>query len=128
MACALEIAPDTHGGDKDFALIIFRVVQEATTNILRHAEAGNVAVTLKERGRHLGLKVEDNRKGIFEDEAPNAKSLGIPMIQDRASFCGERLQCDGKPGRDTIMKVLMPVGRRKRNSSPEDFEIGKGGW
>ena len=51
--------------------MIFRIVQEATTNILRHAEARNVMVTLKKKGPGLVLKVEDDGKGISEEEVSN---------------------------------------------------------
>lgn len=123
ITCGAEIDLDISLQDKGLALMIFRIVQEATTNILRHAEARNVMVTLKKKGPGLVLKVKDDGKGISEEEVSDPRSLGVIGIQERVRFWGGRLQFQGKPGRGTTMTIWMPVGRRKRNFSPKGFEI-----
>jgi PAS domain S-box-containing protein len=123
ITCVAEIDQDISLQEKGLALMVFRIAQEATTNILRHAEAGNVEVTLKKEGSVLLLKVEDDGKGISEEEISNPRSLGIIGIQERVRFWNGRLQFQGRPGRGTIMTIWMPIDRHKPNIFTKDFEI-----
>jgi PAS domain S-box-containing protein len=122
ITCGAEIDPDISLEDKELALMVFRVVQEATTNILRHAAARNVTVALKSKGSGLALKVEDDGKGISEEEVSNPRSLGIIGIQERVRFWDGQVHFQGEPGRGTTMTIWMPIGRRKRNTYPRGFE------
>jgi two-component system, NarL family, sensor histidine kinase UhpB len=77
VACNCEIDPDVSLRDKEFGLMLFRILQEAMTNVIRHALARNVKVLLKKEGSVLILKVEDDGKGIYEGEISDPRSLGI---------------------------------------------------
>lgn len=118
ITCDAEIDPDISLRDKELALMVFRIVQEATTNILRHAGARNVTVVLNKEGPGLVLKVEDDGKGISEEEISNPRSLGLLGIQERVRFWDGRVQFRGKPERGTTMTIWMPISRRKGKASP----------
>jgi signal transduction histidine kinase len=122
IVCNVDIDQNISVKNKDFALVVFRIVQEATTNILRHAAARNVTVTLTRKGLGLSLKVEDNGRGILEEDVSNPRSLGLIGIQERVRFWNGRVQFQGKPGRGTIMTIWMPIGRQKRNVSIKGFK------
>jgi PAS domain S-box-containing protein len=123
ITCGTGIDSDISLQDKGLALMVFRIVQEAMTNVLRHAAARNITVTLKKKGPGLVLKVEDDGKGISKEEVSNPRSLGIIGIQERVRFWDGRLQFMGRPGSGTIMTVWIPIGRHKRISSRKSFKI-----
>ncbi|MCX5811985.1 MAG: PAS domain S-box protein [Proteobacteria bacterium] len=127
ITCSAEIDQNISVKDKDLALVVFRIVQEAMTNILRHAAARNVTVTLNKKGPGLALKVEDDGKGISEEEVSNPRSLGIIGIQERIRFWDGRVQFQGRPGRGTTMIIWIPIGRHKRNASAKGFETREEG-
>jgi PAS domain S-box-containing protein len=127
IACAAKIDPGISLRNKELALMVFRIVQEAMTNILRHAAAKNVTVTLKKKVAGLALRVEDDGRGISREEVSNPRSLGLIGIQERVRFWDGRVQFQGRPGRGTTMTIWMPTGGRKRSpptNGPDAREEG----
>jgi signal transduction histidine kinase len=88
---------------------IFRIVQEALHNALRHARAERLAVQLHENGDGLRLAVTDDGVG-FDPGAPElrARSLGLTSMEERAREVGGRLEIDSAPGTGTT--VALEVG------------------
>lgn len=89
---------------------VFRVAQEAITNIARHAHASAVTVGLTLRDGLLTLRVEDNGVGFDPAQVTGRQEdrrLGILGMQERAALIGGDLRIDSQPGRGT--RVLMTV-------------------
>lgn len=89
---------------------VFRVAQEAITNIARHAHAGAATVRLMLKDGLLTLRVEDNGVGFDPAQVtgrPEDRRLGILGMQERATLVGGDLRIDSQPGRGT--RVLMTV-------------------
>jgi PAS domain S-box-containing protein len=103
--------------DKDLALVIFRIFQEAMTNIMRHAEATKVRVWLRHDGNNIVLKIEDNGKGITPQQVADPHSLGIVGARERVRFWGGNSSITGRPGRGTSITVSIPLSGRKRRST-----------
>jgi PAS domain S-box-containing protein len=99
--------------EKGLALVILRTYQEAMTNILRHAEATKVQVTLRTHAKNLVLRVKDNGKGIRRQQIEAPLSLGILGIRERVRFWGGNSFFTGSPGKGTTMTVSIPIARRK---------------
>ena len=91
---------------------VFRIVQEALTNILRHAQATRVAVTMKEVNGIIELKVSDNGRGITQAEMSNKKSLGLLGMRERAHLIGGQLDIVGLRGGGTTVHVRAPLARQ----------------
>lgn len=87
---------------------VFRIVQEALTNVLRHAEATEVAIDLVESEATLTLTVHDNGKGIGPLAAEGPKSLGILGMRERARLLGGSFHIEGELGRGTTLSVVVP--------------------
>lgn len=91
---------------------IYRIVQEALTNVARHAEARSVSVLLTHRDQTLVAVVEDDGKGFNVAEAMKRPetSLGIRGMHERASLIGARFTVDSKPGAGTsvFLEVDLP--------------------
>ena len=94
--------------DRTRALALFRIIQEALTNVARHAHAGAVRITLQGQARWLTLVVRDNGRGITKREATNFESIGLLGMAERARLIGGRVTVGGTPGRGTTVSVQVP--------------------
>jgi PAS domain S-box-containing protein len=95
--------------DRDTA--IFRIVQEALTNIARHAKANCVKVHAGIRGGELSVDVADNGVGIPESQTINGQSLGIVGMRERAETIGGRLTLAQRKPKGTIVSLRVPLKR-----------------
>lgn len=90
---------------------LFRVVQEALTNIFRHAEAHHAWVQLTKREAEIVLRVRDDGKGVSDDTVglrPGSVGVGISGMKQRVKELGGDLQLrHGDPG--TIIEVTIPI-------------------
>ena len=89
---------------------LFRIFQEALTNVARHAAATAVRVRLFREEGQVVLRVEDDGSGIAEDELSSARSLGVIGMRERASLLGGAVQITGTPGAGTTVVARVPVG------------------
>lgn len=94
----------------------YRIVQEALTNVARHAAVTDVTVRLWVEGGALGVQVEDTGAG-FDPEATLARprSSGLAGMRERATLLGGRLSVESVPGRGTRVTAEFPL----RDSTPE---------
>ncbi|UCE40551.1 MAG: PAS domain S-box protein [Candidatus Aminicenantes bacterium] len=97
--------------DPDCSTAIFRISQEALTNVARHANATMVNISLKQVDSALVLKIKDNGKGIEADEVVAPSSLGLMGMRERARVFGGELSITSKPNKGTTLKVTFPVER-----------------
>ena len=70
--------------DADRSLAMFRILQEALTNVMRHARAKSVDIVLKVEGGEFVLTVRDDGRGITEEEKTGRQSLGLLGMRERA--------------------------------------------
>lgn len=89
---------------------VYRIVQEALTNIARYAQAHSASVILDRRGDRLRVIVEDDGVG-FEPDAVRAggKSLGLQGIRERASLFGGTLAIESHPGQGASLFIEIPL-------------------
>lgn len=91
---------------------VFRIVQEALTNVARHAHARGVSVLLERRGPNLVTVVEDDGCGFQTDvvsSGPLNERLGIAGMSERAALVGGRLTIESQPGQGTTVFVTVPL-------------------
>jgi PAS domain S-box-containing protein len=106
--CDCETALDTVELDPERANAVFRICQEILTNVLRHAEATRVRVQIRQEDGCVVLVVDDNGRGITEDESLGARSLGLLGMRERALLVGGEIVVRGTPGRGTNVVVRVP--------------------
>lgn len=94
------------------AAAVFRILQEALTNVARHAQASAVQVTLERQDGTLRLEVSDNGRGM--SRAGNGKSLGLLGMRERARALGGAVEIDGASGRGTIVTLRVPLDGGER--------------
>jgi signal transduction histidine kinase len=88
---------------------VFRVFQEIMTNVARHAEATEVVVTATQRNGCLTLIVQDNGRGIREEELKNTTSLGLLGMRERLFPWGGHVDFAGAPNEGTTVTVTLPL-------------------
>jgi PAS domain S-box-containing protein len=96
--------------NKEQSTTIFRIFQEALTNILRHAQATSVDISMKEQAGEFVLKVSDNGRGITEYEKSSLQSLGLLGMRERAHLIGADIRFTGIGGSGTEVMVRVPIG------------------
>lgn len=107
--CHLEIGLDDPGVQKAAATTVFRVAQEALTNILRHAQATRLDIRLHQRDGILKLEIVDNGRGITEEEVSSATSLGLIGIRERAHHLGGKAEIGRAAAKGTFVRLEIPL-------------------
>ena len=107
LACSLTLDLESGGLDEPQAIAIFRIVQESLTNVARHANASEIAVTLRCSAHQSVLQVEDNGRG-FDPTATRPQSFGLLGIRERALSLDGRLEIISRPGGRTRVDVVLP--------------------
>lgn len=96
--------------DRALSTAMFRILQEALTNVARHAMATRVNVRLSWEGSDLLLKIDDNGRGISAKEISDSRSLGLLGMSERALLLGGEVNITGRSGKGTKMRVRVPIG------------------
>jgi signal transduction histidine kinase len=108
--CNLEL-PEDVALSPDRAIAIYRIVQEALTNVIRYAKAKRVSVELLRDGDSMTLVVSDDGVGIAEAASRNRLSHGISGMRQRARALGGEFSIRGRPGAGTVIEVTVPLPR-----------------
>jgi PAS domain S-box-containing protein len=96
--------------DSNRTTAIFRIIQEALTNIYRHSNATKVSISLKKYRSRVFLKVCDNGKGITPEQLSSPKSFGLIGIRERVHFLGGDVKIHSASGMGTDMIIRIPLG------------------
>ena len=91
------------------ATAIFRIFQEALTNVARHAGAKRISILLRKINNFLLLEITDNGRGIKESQIKDPGSLGILGMKERAIVFGGEVLINGVPEKGTNLKLKMPL-------------------
>ena len=91
----------------DEELVVYRVAQEALTNVARHAQAQNVALSLDQADGHVVLTVSDDGRGA--DASQLMSSYGVRGMRERALLIGANLAIASEPGRGTTVTLRVPA-------------------
>jgi len=96
--------------DSDRASMIFRICQEALTNVARHAHATEVDVSLQIRDGTLLLQVKDNGRGVPDEKLFAPQSLGLLGMRERADLFGGHVTIVGQCDLGTTVTMVIPYG------------------
>ncbi|MBI9052896.1 MAG: PAS domain S-box protein [Bacteroidales bacterium] len=93
---------------KRLTVAIFRIIQEALTNVVRHANATLVKVDIIKENKLLSIAIEDNGKGITKRNIEDSKSFGLMGIKERANVFKGEVKISVEPNKGTKLKVKIP--------------------
>jgi signal transduction histidine kinase len=91
---------------------LYRIVQEALNNVVKHANAQNVSVSLEFANEHVRVRVRDDGRGFDVDAAPSGdgRHIGVLSMRERAAEVGGTMTLDSTPGDGTQVTVTVPRG------------------
>ncbi len=95
--------------DKDRTTALFRIAQEALTNVARHARARSVHILLERDGTQLLLRITDDGRGIADLEQHSTHSFGLLGMRERAHLLGGTFEIAGRAGEGTTLTVQLPA-------------------
>ncbi|MFO0775842.1 MAG: PAS domain-containing sensor histidine kinase [Nitrospiraceae bacterium] len=107
IGCVLSVTAEDIVVEPPRATALFRVCQEALTNVMRHANASVVTVRLWEDDGDIHLRIRDNGKGIPAGKIEDGQSFGLMGMQERMRALDGTLQIDSKPGEGTTILVRV---------------------
>ena len=115
--CRISLAPDLPKLSRKLSTAIFRVVEEALTNVARHANARSVEVAANLHEAELEIKIRDDGRGITEEEILKSDAFGLLGMHERARLCGGEFHISGEARRGTTACLTVPFERWFHESS-----------
>jgi two-component sensor histidine kinase len=112
-----DCAPEKVDLTREQSTAIFRIFQEALTNILRHAQATRVNIQVNDEDNEFILTIEDNGRGITDYEKSGQRTLGLLGMRERAYLIGGNFDITGFPGNGTVVTVRV-------NHEPKGYSVG----
>jgi PAS domain S-box-containing protein len=116
--CDVSLALLPEGLDDTRSLALFRILQEALTNVARHAQATRVMVGLRQIGDVLELEVRDNGRGLTEGQQTSPVAIGLFGMQERALLVGGTVTIQGRPNEGTTVTARIPLRNRQYQCNP----------
>ena len=89
-------------------ILLYRIVQEALSNVVKHAHASEVNVTLKREKGHLLLTVRDNGDGFVRTKGSSIHHVGLLAMKNSVLLLGGRLTISSKLGKGTRIAAVCP--------------------
>ncbi|MBC7841989.1 MAG: PAS domain S-box protein [Gemmatimonadaceae bacterium] len=105
----LDVPPRDPPLSSDARTTVFRIVQEALTNVARHAEARSAHVVFRVVPDSLTVSVRDDGRGITDGEMADTRSLGLLGLRERAIAAGGTLTIRGRARRGTTVTLHLPI-------------------
>ena len=108
IACHVRCADDDIALPEDESVALFRIFQEALTNISKHAEASAVEIRLMHTGDGIALEVGDDGKGMSESDLSKPRSFGLRGVRERVASLGGDVQVRARFPHGTLLQVTLP--------------------
>jgi len=108
ITCEVNHFPENLQIEKDKALILFRILQEALWNVKHHAQASRVQISFSVNSEDMIMEIKDNGVGIKMENVNDPQSFGILGIQERADLLGGTASFRSNPGEGTTVSIRLP--------------------
>ncbi|GAB3467029.1 hypothetical protein GCM10027321_33980 [Massilia terrae] len=112
IACVFRAPAREIALDPEHASALFRIFQEALTNIAKHADATRVTVSLRRERRKLELCIRDNGRGLAPGDRLKPESFGLRGMHERAEALGGTLTLSAEPGAGTMVTITIRLASR----------------
>jgi PAS domain S-box-containing protein len=107
--CRVGVSPPKLEVDPERSAVLYRILLEALTNVVRHADAGAVQISLKKAGGVLFLSVRDNGRGIAPEEIDNPATMGLLSMRERALGVGGDVRITRNVRGGTTVMAILPL-------------------
>lgn len=110
--------------DEQRATAVFRVVQEALSNVVRHANARHAEVRLENREDWLRVQITDDGIGTYPGDQRKSRSFGLIGIRERVRAMGGTFSMKSQPGQGTTITFAVPVRQASNEAGSEIQSVG----
>ncbi|HEV7241733.1 MAG TPA: ATP-binding protein [Thermoanaerobaculia bacterium] len=97
---------------------LYRIAQEGLANVIRHAQASEVEVSLSIEEGAAVLEIRDNGKGMSREQITSSRSLGLLGMRERAELLGGHVAIESRPGEGTVVRATLPLSKDDRKDDP----------
>jgi two-component system, NarL family, sensor histidine kinase UhpB len=108
VVCTLDLPGEELSTPAETAVVIFRIAQEALTNVARHAHAANVSISLTVKDGRLTMTIQDDGQGIQSEALTDSRSLGLLGMTERAVAVGGRVSVAPASPQGTRVTLELP--------------------
>jgi PAS domain S-box-containing protein len=102
--------------DQEQSTAVFRIFQEAMTNVLRHAQATRVDIRINKQDGEIGLTIRDNGRGFVDTSPSDPQSLGLLGMRERAQLLAGEISFESAPEGGCVVTLRVPTPVRKADS------------
>lgn len=102
---------------QEVAIALYRIYQEALTNIMRHAKASKITTTFIQNSHSIQLTIADNGLGFEPGKIDKKKSLGLLSMQERCVVIGGKCDITSFPEKGTVISVYVPISNTKQTTA-----------
>ena len=129
IACFVDVPLDDVEVSKNVSTAAYRILQEALTNVFKHANATEAHIVLEVRARMLTVRISDNGSGFDPDSLPEKASLGLIGMRERARLVGGSLKVTTRRAGGTRVVARLPLGAAKgAATAARDGAVGGRGY
>ena len=111
IACKIEVPTKGVHLPEQSSIIIFRMLQDALKNVAEHAQASRVQIRLNIDAEYMELTIEDNGKGISEEQLNSPSSIGLVLLKERALSIGGSAEIKTTKGKGTTILIRTPLSK-----------------
>jgi two-component system, NarL family, sensor histidine kinase UhpB len=111
--------------DRDRSTALYRILQEALTNVIRHARASAVEIRLQQRPDEILLWIADNGRGITREQAANSRAFGLIGMRERVIAFDGAIEIAPRLVTGTSVTVKLPLKPRHEGGKPSSKETGR---
>ena len=105
---SFRLEPDDLRIDQKSSIVLFRIIQEAVTNIIRHSGAKRTEIRISRFLSYIELVIKDNGRGIEAGAVNDPKSFGLTSIRERVKNSSGQFRITGEKGKGTLLIVRIP--------------------
>ena len=119
ISCHVQVNGDGKEPETRVASALYRIVQEALNNVVKHARATSVHILLEYSVEHIVLRIADNGVGMQREGAGKPGSFGLIGMRERAEALAGSITIDAQRGKGTVLKVKIPVSAGVTAAKPK---------
>ena len=124
LRCAMDVPEEEPPFSRTAAITLFRIAQEALTNVVKHAKAKEVNIALEVTETEVVLRVKDDGVGATLQNLGRPRAHGIAGMRHRVQVLGGRLDITTSPGSGTKLTVRVPLASAMKPTGPDTGSSG----
>ena len=120
---SLQVFEGVERADATLRTVLYRVAQEALTNVERHSHATHAAVTIQQQPEHLSMTITDDGRSFDVNRAlKGGKRLGLLGMRERLEMVGGSFSITSSPGKGTTIEARLPLPKVRITKSPSKLQ------